>query len=149
LTADCLPVLLCSLQGDVVAAAHAGWRGLQSGVLEATVAAMNTDPEHVIAWLGPAIGPAAFEVGAEVLDAFLMSADASQSAATAACFLPSDRDATRYLANLNALAQIRLQAVGVTRLFGGGVCTYSDSMRFFSYRRDGQTGRMASLILLR
>jgi len=149
LTADCLPVLLCSIKGDVVAAAHAGWRGLQAGVLEATVASMDTNPEQLIAWMGPVIGPIAFEVGAEVRDTFLASAEPSQAAATAACFVPSADHLGRYLADLGGLARVRLRTLGVTRVFGSGCCTYSDRARFFSYRRDGQTGRMASLILLR
>jgi YfiH family protein len=149
MTADCLPVLLCSVAGDVVAAAHAGWRGLLAGVLEATVAAMDTQPSNVLAWLGPAIGPAAFEVGEEVRAGFLSSATAFDTATVAACFVPVPKRPRHYLADLCALARIRLQGVGVTSVFGGNWCTHSDSERFFSYRRDGQTGRMASLILLR
>jgi YfiH family protein len=149
LTADCLPVLFCSGAGDVVAAAHAGWRGLLAGVLEATVGAMDTQPAKVLAWLGPAIGPAAFEVGEEVRDGFLSSATPSEVAAIAARFVPVPSRPDHYLADLPALAIARLQRVGVTNVFGGSWCTYSDSERFFSYRRDGQTGRMASLILLR
>lgn len=149
LTADCLPVLLCSAAGDVVAAAHAGWRGLLAGVLEATVAAMRTQPASVLAWLGPAIGPAAFEVGEEVRDGFLSAADPAEISATASCFTPVPNRPGHYLANLPALARARLERAGVTNVFGRSWCTHSDSERFFSYRRDGQTGRMASLILLR
>lgn len=149
LTADCLPVLLCSTSGDVVAAAHAGWRGLLAGVLEATVASMNSDPGQLLAWLGPAIGPTAFEVGAEVRNGFLAADTPVEAAAVAACFDASPNRPGHYLADLYALARLRLQTVGVRRLFGGSACTYSDSARFFSYRRDGQTGRMASVILLR
>lgn len=149
LTADCLPVLLCSAAGDVVAAAHAGWRGLLAGVLEATVAAMDTQPASVQAWLGPAIGPAAFEVGEEVRDGFLSSATPAEVAVITACFTPVPNRPGHYLADLPALARGRLQAAGVTNIFGGSWCTHSDSERFFSYRRDGQTGRMASLIVLR
>lgn len=149
LTADCLPVLLCSASGDVVAAAHAGWRGLLAGVLEATVAAMNTSPDQVLAWLGPAIGPAAFEVGPEVREEFLATAHPAVESAVAACFTPSPGHPGHCFADLYALARVRLRALGVTRVFGGGLCTYSDPERFYSYRRDGQTGRMASLILLR
>jgi YfiH family protein len=149
LTADCLPVLLCSVSGDVVAAAHAGWRGLLAGVLEATVGAMDTHPEQVLAWLGPAIGPAAFEVGPEVREAFLAEASPTGLPAMDACFT-SHPDRTGYwIADLYALARVRLGALGVTRIYGGGLCTHTDSQQFFSYRRDGQTGRMASLILLR
>jgi purine-nucleoside/S-methyl-5'-thioadenosine phosphorylase / adenosine deaminase len=149
MTADCLPVLLCSLDGDVVAAAHAGWRGLMAGVLENTVAAMASRPERLLAWLGPAIGPAAFEVGAEVRDAFLASAGPADQADVRGCFVPVENRPGHYLADLYTLARVRLAQSGVTRVFGGGYCTASDSDRFFSYRRDGQTGRMASLILLR
>jgi YfiH family protein len=141
LTADCLPVLFCDRQGTRVAAAHAGWRGLSCGVLEATVASMGTAPELLLAWLGPAIGPAAFEVGDEVRDVFL-----SAHAAAAHAFASHGRG--RWLADLYALARIRLQAAGVTAVYGGGWCTFADPQRFFSYRRDGQTGRMASLIWL-
>ncbi|MCB1690878.1 MAG: peptidoglycan editing factor PgeF [Halioglobus sp.] len=149
MTADCLPVLFCSTDGDVVAAAHAGWRGLQAGVLDTTVASMQTPPEQLLAWLGPAIGPGAFEVGEEVRDAFLSVAAPAQATAVADCFASVASRPGHYLADLYALARIRLQALGVTRVFGGGWCTHSDSTRFFSYRRDGDTGRMASLILLR
>ncbi len=149
LTADCLPVLLCSVSGDVVAAAHAGWRGLLAGVLEATVGAMNTSPDHVLAWLGPAIGPAAFEVGPQVRAEFLAAATPAAESVVAACFAPHPGRPDYYFADLYALARVRLGALGVTGIFGGGLCTHSDPERFFSYRRDGQTGRMASLILLR
>lgn len=148
LTADCLPVLFCDRAGTVVAAAHAGWRGLVAGVLEATVVRMNVPPGEVLAWLGAAIGPDAFEVGNEVREAFV-----SQHPAAAAAFRPSqsDRlDATpkKWLADLYALARIRLAAVGVGQVYGGGLCTYADPPRFFSYRRNGVCGRMASLIWL-
>ncbi len=141
LTADCLPVLFCNRAGTAVAAAHAGWRGLAAGVLEAAVAALNTAPGDILAWLGPAIGANAFEVGGEVRDAFL-----SRQAEAAAAFrlLPSGK----YLADLYALARLRLAAAGVTAIYGGGWCTHSEAERFFSYRRDGVTGRMASLIWL-
>ena len=148
LTADCLPVLFCSTSGDRVAAAHAGWRGLLDGVLEATVAAMDVNPDQILAWMGPAIGPQAFEVGREVRDQYLAAAPATDKALVEACFLPSAASPGHYLADLYALARLRLRTVGVTAVFGGGYCTFSDSQRFFSYRRDGQTGRMASLILI-
>lgn len=147
LTADCLPVLFCSLTGHRVAAAHAGWRGLLGGVLEATVAALGVSPDQVLAWLGPAIGPQAFEVGPEVRDRYLDAA--ADGAPVAACFHPSAARSGHYLADLYALARLRLRAAGVTAVFGGGWCTLRDSARFYSYRRDGPTGRMASLILLR
>ena len=149
LTADCLPVLLCSIHGDVVAAAHAGWRGLQAGVLEATVQAMDTSPEALLAWLGPAIGPDAFEVGPEVREAFLSVANPTSLSAVEACFRPSSARPAHWFADLYALARIRLHTLGVTRVFGGDCCTHTDRERFYSYRRDGEIGRMASLILLR
>jgi YfiH family protein len=137
LTADCLPVMLCARDGSTVAAIHAGWRGLAAGVIEAT--ANEIGGGELIAWLGPAIGPQAFEVGDEVRAAFL-AADAGAAAA----FRPSP--AERWLADIYLLARRRLRSAGVTEIYGGGECTYSDAARFFSYRRDGQTGRMASLI---
>ena len=149
MTADCLPVLFCSAAGDVVAAAHAGWRGLSAGVLEATVRSMRTQTEGLLVWLGPAIGPAAFEVGAEVRTTFLASAGSTEASAVEACFRRNPGRPGYYYADLYALARVRLGALGVHRFFGGGFCTHSDTQRFFSYRRDGKTGRMASLILLR
>ena len=139
LTADCLPVLLCDKQGEVVAAAHAGWRGLAEGVLDATVMAMGVSASQLMVWLGPAIGPQAFEVGDEVRAAFM-----SHHAEAELAFRPSP--AGRWLADIYQLARIRLRAIGVTSIYGGHWCTYTDKDRFFSYRRDGVTGRMASLI---
>jgi YfiH family protein len=146
LTADCLPVLFCDDGGTVVAAAHAGWRGLAGGVLEATVAAMRVPPESIMAWLGAAIGPDAFEVGDEVRENFV-----SQHPLAAIAFRPAlpgtlDGAPRKWLADLYALARIRLSACGVTRVYGGGLCTFSDAQRFYSYRRAAQTGRMVSLI---
>jgi YfiH family protein len=141
MTADCLPALFCDLDGSAVAAAHAGWRGLAGGVLEATVAALDVDPARLLAWLGPAIGPGAFEVGAEVRAAFL----AGHPQAAAAFVAQPDG---RWLADLYRLAGIRLRAAGVTAIHGGGFCTYSERERFYSFRRDRVTGRMASLIWL-
>lgn len=141
LTADCLPVLFCDRAGSRVAAAHAGWRGLVGGVLESSLAALQRPPEEVLVWLGPAIGPQAFEVGPEVLAAFVAVHPQAVSA-----FLPSHNPG-RYLADLYALARIRLAAQGVTAVFGGGLCTYSDP-RFYSYRRSARTGRLASLVWL-
>lgn len=149
LTADCLPVLLCSVDGDVVAAAHAGWRGLLGGVLERTVAAMGVAPGGLLAWLGPAIGPGAFEVGGEVRAQFLAAARAADAADTDAGFVPSPVRPGHYLADLHALARLRLAAAGVHRVWGDNDCTYDAGDRYFSYRRDRVTGRMASLILLR
>lgn len=141
LTADCLPVLFCDRAGTRVAVAHAGWRGLAGGVLEAAMAAMETPPEDLHAWLGPAIGPSAFEVGDEVREAFVAQHSNADSA-----FLPSP--AGRWLADLYTLARLRLAACGVRSIHGGGECTFTDTQRFYSYRRDGDTGRMASLIWL-
>jgi len=145
LTADCLPVLFCDTAGTVVAAAHAGWRGLAGGVLEATVAAMREPPERILVWLGAAIGPAAFEVGDEVREAFV-----SRHPLAGVAFRPSlpgtlDEAPKKWLADLYALARIRLAAIGVEAVYGGGLCTYNDP-RFFSYRREPRTGRMASVI---
>lgn len=140
MTADCLPVFLCDDVGTVAGVAHAGWRGLADGVIESTVIAMKTAPSSLLAWLGPAIGPQAFEVGAEVREAFMRHDAASEFA-----FVPHG---DKYLADIYLLARQRLQALGVNRIYGGDFCTYSDAERFFSYRRDGRTGRMASLIWL-
>ena len=141
MTADCLPVLFCDRAGSIVAAAHAGWRGLLGGVLESTLAAMAVAPEHVLAWLGPAIGPSAFEVGDEVRAAFVAELPAAGEA-----FAPCGQG--KWLADLYALARLRLARAGVTTVYGGNACTYSDPARYFSYRRDGVTGRMATLIWL-
>ncbi len=142
LTADCLPVLLCARDGSAVAAAHAGWRGLAAGVLEATVAALGRDPAELLAWFGPAIGAAAYEVDAPVREAFVGEDPGAGDAF----------DATRpghWRADLYALARRRLAALGVDEVHGGGLCTASDAARFYSHRRDGVTGRMASLVWLR
>ena len=141
--ADCLPVLFCDRAGTKVAAAHAGWRGLAAGVLEATVAAMNGPADRLLAWMGPAIGPQAFEVGDDVRDVFV-AADAHARDA----FAPYPGRPGKWLADLFALAAMRLSAAGVTAQFGGGVCTYSNPERFFSYRRDQSPGRMAALVWL-
>ena len=141
LTADCLPVLLCDRDGTVVGAAHAGWRGLAGGVIEATVAAMRVPPGRLMAWLGPAIGPQAFEVGDEVREVFLRHDPAAERA-----FVP--HGSGKWLADIYVLASQRLAALGVSQVSGGGLCTFHDRERFYSYRRDGVTGRMASLIWL-
>ena len=145
LTADCLPVLLAADSGDLVAAAHAGWRGLAGGVIEATVAAMTgagaVAPGRLLAWLGPAIGPRHFEVGGEVREALLAKDPAAESA-----FAPNARG--RFMADLHQLARRRLAAAGVDRIYGGEECTYADPTRYFSHRRDGVTGRQAALIWL-
>ena len=142
MTADCLPVLFCDDRGGRVAAAHAGWRGLAAGVLEATVAALaaaGAAPQTLMAWFGPAISGPAYEVGDDVRAAFL-AADAR----AAIGFRPNDRG--RWQLDLEAIARRRLVAAGVTRHYGGGYCTHGDSDRFFSHRRDGRSGRQATLV---
>ncbi len=137
--ADCMPVLFAARDGTAVGAAHAGWRGLASGVLEATIRALGIPPGQLIAWMGPAIGAQHFEVGDEVREAFL-AADGGAARA----FVPNPRG--RWQCDLYALAHRRLQAAGVSAISGGGWCTFAEKERFFSYRRDGQCGRMAALI---
>lgn len=139
LTADCLPVLIATSSGSAVGAAHAGWRGLAAGVIEATVSAMAVPSYTLIAWLGPAIGPAHFEVGAEVREALL----AGDSGAGAA-FTPNARG--RFMADLAHLVRRRLMALGVTQIYGTEECTYARADRYFSHRRDGNTGRQATLV---
>lgn len=141
MTADCLPALFCNRAGTRVAAAHAGWRGLAAGVLEATVDSLGVAPAEVLVWLGPAIGPQAFEVGPEVREAFVQ-----QLPGAAQAFVPS-RNPGKFMADIYQLARLRLAARGVTAVYGGGLCTVSDP-RFFSYRRSPRTGRFASLIWL-
>lgn len=141
MTADCLPVLFCDRAGTRVAAAHAGWRGLAAGVLEATLAKLAVPADQVLVWLGPAIGPQAFEVGLEVREAFV-----AHHAQAAAAFKPSTH-ADKCMADIYQLARIRLAACGVEAVYGGDFCTVTDP-RFFSYRRSAQTGRFASLIWL-
>lgn len=141
MTADCLPVLFCDRAGTVVAAAHAGWRGLAGGVLQNTVAAMKVPPVEIMAYLGPAIGPDAFEVGQDVWDAFCLPMPAAEAAFEAI-------GGGKYLADIYALARLVLQREGVTQIYGGKHCTVLERDTFFSYRRDGQTGRMVSLIWL-
>lgn len=142
MTADCLPVLFCNFRGTEVAAAHAGWRGLCEGVLENTVAAFQDRPENLIAWLGPAIGPGAFEVGSEVRDAFMAKSVLAEKA-----FKPQVEEG-KYLADIYQLARQRLVSCGVRNISGGDRCTFNESDDFFSYRRDQITGRMASFIWL-
>ena len=145
MTADCLPILFCNQEGTVVAATHAGWRGLCDGVIESTVKALQVPPDSLMAWLGPAIGPEAFEVGEEVRQEFIAKHADSENA------FSTSQDG-KWLGNIYHLAQQRLRQLGVNAIYGGGIdqdfCTYTDSERFFSYRRDGKTGRMASLIWL-
>ncbi|KLN45625.1 hypothetical protein AAY77_14815 [Providencia rettgeri] len=138
MTADCLPVLFCNQAGTEVAAAHAGWRGLCNGVLENTINQFISPANEIIAWLGPAIGAEKFEVGKEVKEAFV-----NQSSDLASAFVPYN---DKYLADIYLLARKKLRAAGVTKVYGGNFCTVSDENRFFSYRRAGKTGRMASLV---
>ncbi|MGL6040770.1 MAG: peptidoglycan editing factor PgeF, partial [Deefgea sp.] len=141
MTADCLPVLFCDQEGTMVAAAHAGWRGLCDGVLEGTVNAMDIKTDRIMAWLGPAIGPRAFEVGDDVRQEFIR-----HDPAAAAAFVAHSNG--KWLGDMYFLARQRLNHLGITAIYGGTECTFSDSERYFSYRRDGVTGRMASLIWL-
>ncbi|NKC12325.1 MAG: peptidoglycan editing factor PgeF [Gammaproteobacteria bacterium] len=139
ITADCLPVLLAAEDGSAVAAAHAGWRGLSAGVLEATVSALQTPPERLAAWLGPAISGAVYEVDVPVREAFLNAHPADENG-----FVVNRPN--HWLADLYALARARLERLGVRSVSGGEYCTYSDTARFYSYRRDGASGHMASFI---
>lgn len=137
MTADCLPVFLCDKKGSRVSAIHAGWRGLAAGVIESAFEALGAQPDQVLAWMGPAIGLQAFEVGQDVVEAF---ADSST---------PESFQSTKpgkWLANIYDLARVRFQRLGIRQIYGGDLCTYSDPKRFFSYRRDKVTGRMASMI---
>lgn len=138
-TADCLPVLLCARDGSEIAAAHAGWRGLAAGVIEAAVDALQARPADLLAWFGPAISQPAFEVGDEVREAFVAVAAEAEAA-----FERNDRG--RWQADLYLLARQRLAAAGVDAIYGGGLCTHSDPGKFYSYRRDGSTGRMLSFV---
>ena len=144
LVADCLPVLLCDRAGTVVAAIHAGWRGMAEGIIEHTISAIGALDTPLMAWLGPAIGPDHFEVGAEVRQAFIEHDETSAPAFISG----SPRNNGKWLADLFLLARRRLTEAGVAEIYGGGECTFSDPARFFSYRRDGTTGRMAGLIWL-
>lgn len=144
MTADCLPVLLCDVNGTVVSAVHAGWRGLCDGALEASVDAVieaaKISPENLMAWLGPAIGPSAFEVGDDVRSQFIAQDKQAESAFRT--------HGDKWLGDLYQIASQRLNRKGITQIYGGGLCTYTDKERFFSFRRDGDTGRMATLVWL-
>ncbi|MBI5890715.1 MAG: peptidoglycan editing factor PgeF [Nitrosomonadales bacterium] len=142
MTADCLPVLLCDEDGSVVAAAHAGWKGLAAGVIEATVKEMGVAPQKLMAWLGPTIGPHAFEVGEDVRAAFM-----AHDASAAAAFVPLAAEG-KYRADMVRLARQRLNALGISRIYGGTFCTFHQKDKFYSYRRDGVTGRMGTFIWL-
>ena len=141
-TADCLPVLFCSADGRTIAAAHAGWRGLAGGVLENTVAAMQCQAGDLIAWFGPAISRANFEVGQDVRSAFIRTDPAAE-----VLFAANDRG--RWQADLYGLARRRLHQCGVESIYGGGWCTFADDQRFYSYRRAAETGRMVSFVALK
>lgn len=141
MTADCLPVLLCDRLGTRVGAAHAGWRGLAAGILPAAITRMRIDPQGLLAWMGPAIGQPAYEVGEEVRQALIAADPGAET-----CFEPND--AGRWQADLYGLARRSLQAAGVHAIYGGGFCTYTESERFFSHRREAPCGRMATLIWL-
>lgn len=140
-TADCLPVLICSDDGGEVAAAHAGWRGLAAGIIEATIAAMAHAPRDLLVWMGPAISQPAFEVGDEVRVVFV-----EEDRAAAACFVANARG--RWQADLYELARRRLAAIGVTRVYGGRFCTFADRERFYSFRRNPDCGRMVSFVAM-
>jgi len=140
MVADCLPVLFCNRAGTEVAAAHAGWRGLCAGVLEETVACFADSADNILAWLGPAIGPQAFEVGPEVREAFMAHDPQAESA-----FRPLGE---KYMADIYQLARQRLTHLGISQIYGGDRCTFTEKGDFFSYRRDKTTGRMASFIWL-
>lgn len=139
LTADCLPLLFCNQTASKVAAAHAGWRGLAEGVIEQTVDALQERPDNIMVWLGPAIGANCFEVGQDVYDAFV-----SQTTEAARAFRKTD--AEHYLADIYQLARLRLKNLGIEKVYGGGLCTYTDEDRFYSFRKNNITGRMASMI---
>ena len=141
MTADCLPVLFTTTSGNEVAAAHAGWRGLCDGVLEETVKCFQAKPEDIIAWLGPAIGPTAFQVGVDVVKQFVAVDEKAKLA-----FQPDAIEEGKYLGNLYQIATQRLNNLGITQIYGGNHCTFNEKELFFSYRRDNQTGRMASVI---
>ena len=142
MTADCLPVILADVECQCVAAAHCGWRGLAGGILKQTIEAMPVDPSRLVAWLGPAIGPTSFEVGGDVLAAFYLAEDDL-------AVHPISETNNKYFLDLNILAGRQLLALGLdpSQVSGGDTCTYSDPQRFYSYRRDGETGRMVTLIL--
>lgn len=141
MTADCLPVLFTTTSGNEVAAAHAGWRGLCDGVLEETVKYFQAKPEDIIAWFGPAIGPKAFQVGIDVVEKFVVVDEKAKLA-----FQPDAIEEGKYLSNLYQIATQRLNNLGITQIYGGNHCTFNEKEKFFSYRRDNQTGRMASVI---
>lgn len=141
MTADCLPVLICAHDGSEVAAVHAGWRGLAAGIIEKTIERMQSSPEDLLVWLGPAIGPKHFQVQQDVVSAFTQ-----QNPDALNCF--TQQSDTHWLADMVGLTQQRLAPLGIKHLYGGDLCTYTDAEKFYSHRRDGTTGRIASLIWL-
>ena len=141
LTADCLPIVLCDSSGTRVGIAHAGWRGLAAGVIARCVDAMQRPGRDLLAWLGPAIGPGSYEVGPEVREAILSTHPTARSA-----FSPSSSGGDRWMADLYGIAARQLESLGIDRVYGGGFCTFRDERRFFSFRRDGTTGRFATLV---
>jgi YfiH family protein len=148
MTADCLPIFLCDKQGTQVAVVHCGWRSLAKGICERALQKFSVGGHEIIAYLGPAISQAHFEVGVDVLDAFFKGARTpAQQEQIAAAFIPGNRP-LHFYADIYALARAELQSLGVTAMYGGDYCTYAQEELFFSYRRDGKTGRMASLIWL-
>ncbi|UTF61746.1 peptidoglycan editing factor PgeF [Gilvimarinus sp. DA14] len=150
LTADCLPVLLCSKSGDEVAAVHAGWRSLARGIIPRALDKLNAQADDVMAWLGPAIGPEHFEVGVDVLEAFFKHAQSDTHTDAIAAAMRPGLKPMHFYADLYALARASLNACGVTQIYGGDFCTYRDSEQFYSYRRDGKnTGRMATAIWIK
>ena len=140
MTADCLPILACDKAGTLVASIHAGWRSLCDGVIEATISKLNAKPENLMAWFGPAIGPNAFEVGAEVREQFIAQDNQAEAA--------FKKSGEKYFGDLYQIATQRLNNLGVTQIYGGDRCTFTEKDQFFSFRRDGDTGRMATLIWL-
>lgn len=151
LTADCLPLLLSAKDGSLVAAIHGGWRGLASGIIGATVAALNINPNQLLAYLGPAISARYFEVGPEVRQAFLTGylrdgVEKDTAVEVACCFRPSELTAGHYFADLYSLARLQLRSLGITAVYGGEYCTYAQASQFYSHRRNRDVGRMASLI---
>jgi YfiH family protein len=148
MTADCLPVLFCARDGGVIGAAHAGWRGLCAGILEVCIEKMGVPAQSLLAWMGPAIGPTAFEVGAEVMQQFLDHNPNANRVSVLECFKPIPGLPSRFLADLYGLATLRMRSAGIVDIYGGNLCTYGDAQRFYSFRRDGQTGRMATTIVI-
>ncbi|MEH6911059.1 MAG: peptidoglycan editing factor PgeF [Oceanicoccus sp.] len=146
MTADCLPVILCDQYGQQIAAVHAGWRGLAAGVVEEAIAQFAADAADILVWLGPAIGPENFEVGEDVRQSFLDAASTTEKRKISSAFVKHGSKKNHFFSDLYQIARIRLNAMSVTKVYGGGLCTYADPDRFYSYRRDGVTGRMVTMI---